>query len=110
MKTRIFLDWQYIHLNKGISDIAFLLVESIDFDKISVEIVINYYYKLLNNYQKIDYKTFLNDFKNALCSFPFFVCVWFNSEDSDKLLDPVFPIRFMKTLLKYYDYINLFDS
>ena len=23
-----FLDWQYIHLNKGISDITFLLVES----------------------------------------------------------------------------------
>jgi HAD superfamily hydrolase (TIGR01509 family) len=105
-----FLDWQYIHLNKGISDIAFLLVESIDFDKISVEIVINYYYKLLNNYHKIDYKTFLNDFKNALCIFPFFVCVWFNSEDSDKLLDPVFPIKFMKNLLKYYDYINLFNS
>ena len=105
-----FLDWQYIHLNKGISDIAFLLVESIEFDKITVEIVINYYYKLLNNTRKIDHKIFLNDFKNALCIFPFFVCVWFNSEDSDKLLDPVFPIKFMKNLLKYYDYINLLDS
>jgi beta-phosphoglucomutase len=103
-----FLDWQYIHLNKGISDIAFLLVESIDFDKITVELVINYYYKLLNNNRKIDYKIFLNDFKNALCIFPFFVCVWFNSEDSDKLLDPVFPIKFMKNLLKYYDYICLY--
>jgi thiamine kinase-like enzyme len=103
-----FLDWQYIHLNKGISDIAFLLVESIDFDKITVELVINYYYKLLNNNRKTDYKIFLNDFKNALCIFPFFVCVWFNSEDSDKLLDPVFPIKFMKNLLKYYDYICLY--
>ena len=90
-----------------LSFIAFLLVESIDFDKITVELVINYYYKLLNNNRKIDYKIFLNDFKNALCIFPFFVCVWFNSEDSDKLLDPVFPIKFMKNLLKYYDYINL---
>lgn len=105
-----FLDWQYIHLNKGISDIAFLLVESIDFDKITVEIVINYYYKLLHNNQKIDYGIFINDFKNALCIFPFFVCVWFNSEDSDKLLDPVFPIKFMKNLLKYYEYINLLDK
>lgn len=103
-----FLDWQYIHLNKGISDIAFLLVESIDFDKITVELVINYYYKLLNNKRKIEYKIFLNDLKNALCIFPFFVCVWFNSEDSDKLLDPVFPIKFMKNLLKYYDYISLY--
>ena len=102
-----FLDWQYIHLNKGISDIAFLLVESIDFDKITVEIVINYYYKLLNNNQKTDYGIFLNDFKNALCIFPFFVCVWFNSEDSDKLLDPVFPIKFMKNLLKYYEFLNI---
>ena len=98
------MDWQYIHLNKGISDVVFLLVESIDFDKITVEIVINYYYKLLNNYQKIDYEIFLEDFKNSLCIFPFFVCVWFNSEDSNKLLDPVFPIKFMKNLLKYYNY------
>jgi beta-phosphoglucomutase len=104
-----FLDWQYIHLNKGISDIAFLLVESIDFDKVTVEIVINYYYKLLSNTQKIAYEIFINDFKNALCVFPFFVCIWFNSEDSDKILDSVFPIKFMKNLIKYYDYINLLD-
>ena len=46
----------------------------------------------------------MKDLKNALCVFPFFVCVWFNSEDSDKLLDPVFPIRFLKDLMKYYNY------
>ena len=97
-----FLDWQYIHLNKGISDIAFLLVESIDYDEILVDLVINYYYKLLNKNKEINYKNYINDFKNSLCIFPFFVCVWFNSEDNDKLLDPVFPIRFMKNLLKYY--------
>ena len=27
-----FLDWQYTHMGKGISDIVFLLVESINFD------------------------------------------------------------------------------
>ena len=27
-----------------------------------------------------------------------------DSEDNDKLLDPVFPIRFMKNLLKFYDF------
>ena len=101
-KEPYFLDWQYIHLNKGISDIAFLLVESIDYDKILVELVINYYYKLLNNNQKIDYEIYINDFKNSLCIFPFFVCIWFNSEYNDNLLDPIFPIRFMKNLLKYY--------
>jgi|MDTC01.3.fsa_nt_gb beta-phosphoglucomutase-like phosphatase (HAD superfamily)/thiamine kinase-like enzyme len=100
----IFLDWQYIHLNKGISDIVFLLVESIDFEIRNVELVLNYYYKLQNEKSKINYEEYMNDFKNALCIFPFFVCIWFNSEDNDKLLDPIFPIKFMKNLLKYYNY------
>jgi hypothetical protein len=39
--------------------------------------------------------------------FSIFLCIWFNNEDSDKILDPVFPIRFMKNLLKYYEYINI---
>jgi thiamine kinase-like enzyme len=100
----IFLDWQYIHLNKGISDIVFLLVESVDFDPITVEVVLNYYYKLHNEKFELSYETYLRDVKNALCVFPFFVCVWFNSEDGDKLLDPVFPIRFLKNLMKYYNH------
>ena len=99
-----FLDWQYIHLNKGISDITFLLVESIDFDPFIIDIVIKYYYKLITETRKLSWKHYMTDFKNSLCLFPFFVCVWFNSEDSDKLLDPVFPIKFMKNLLKYYSY------
>ena len=100
----IFLDWQYIHLNKGVSDIVFLLVESIEFDITTVELVVNFYYKLQNESHPISYDTYMNDFKNALCIFPFFVCVWFNSELGDKLLDPVFPIKFMKNLMKYYNY------
>ena len=100
----IFLDWQYIHLNKGVSDIVFMLVESIEFDIITVEMVVNFYYKLQNEIYPISYDTYMNDFKNALCIFPFFVCVWFNSESGDKLLDPVFPIKFMKNLMKYYNY------
>tara|TARA_X000000950_G_scaffold193517_1_gene233323 strand:- start:15855 stop:18251 length:2397 start_codon:yes stop_codon:yes gene_type:complete len=100
----IFLDWQYIHLNKGISDIVFLLVESIDFEIRTIELVLNYYYKLQNEKSKINYEEYMKDFKNALCIFPFFVCIWFNSEDNDKLLDPIFPIKFMKNVLKYYNY------
>ncbi len=100
----IFLDWQYIHLNKGVSDIVFMLVESIEFDIMTVELVVNFYYKLQNESRSISYDTYMNDFKNALCIFPFFVCVWFNSESGDKLLDPVFPIKFMKNLMKYYNY------
>jgi len=100
----IFLDWQYIHLNKGVSDIVFMLVESIEFDIMTVELVVNFYYKLQNESHSISYDTYMNDFKNALCIFPFFVCVWFNSESGDKLLDPVFPIKFMKNLMKYYNH------
>lgn len=99
-----FLDWQYIHLNKGVSDIVFLLVESVDFDKNIIDIVVKYYYTLIKETREISYETYMKDFKNALCIFPFFVCIWFNSENSDKLLDPVFPVKFMKNLLKYYDY------
>lgn len=103
-KYPILLDWQYIHLNKGISDIVFLLIESIDFDIVTVNLVINYYFKLQYEFAKISYKDFMSDFKNALCIFPFFVCVWFNSENPDKLLDPVFPLKFLKNLVKYYNY------
>jgi HAD superfamily hydrolase (TIGR01509 family) len=100
----ILLDWQYIHLNKGVSDIVFLLIESIEFDKTNVDLVVNFYYKLQNEVHAIPYHTYMTDLKNALCIFPFFVCVWFNSESRDKLLDPVFPIRFIKNLMKYYNY------
>ena len=100
-----FLDWQYIHLNKGVSDLVFLLVESIKFDVNLVTIAEKYYYRLLiESGYDYDYNTYLMEFKASLCMFPFFVCVWFNSEDSEKLLDKVFPMRFMKNLLLYYDY------
>ena len=99
----VFLDWQYIHLNKGVSDIVFLLVESVDFDPITVEIVLNYYYTLHYEKFQISYKIFMQDFKNALMVFPFFVCVWFNSEDYDKLIDPGFPRHFLRNLMKYYN-------
>ena len=100
----ILLDWQYVHLNKSVSDIAFLLVESVEFDKLTTDIVVNYYYKLHKEKYDISYEEYMNDFKNALCVFPFFVCVWFNSENTDTLLDQIFPIRFLKNLMKYYNY------
>ena len=106
----IFLDWQYTHLNKGVSDLVFLLIESITFDPITVELVVNYYYKLQNENYPISHEKYMEDFKNALCIFPFFVCVWFNSEDIDTLLDPIFPIKFMKNLMKYYNYYLRFGG
>jgi len=102
--TPYFLDWQYIHLNKGVSDIVFLLVESIEFDANIVDIIVKYYYQLCKEKHHIEYSEYMHDFKNALCIFPFFVMVWFNSEPSDTLLDNTFPIKFMKNTLKYYEY------
>ena len=40
----------------------------------------------------------------SLCMFPFFVCVWFNSEEMNKLIDSTFPLRFIRNLDKYYQY------
>lgn len=103
-KTPIFLDWQYLHLNKGISDIAFLMIESLKFDKNICDLVLNYYYQLICEKRKLNKEEYMRDFRNSICNFPFFVCVWFNSEESDKLLDKTFPLRFMKNLLDYYRY------
>jgi beta-phosphoglucomutase-like phosphatase (HAD superfamily)/choline kinase len=99
--TPIFLDWQYINLSKGISDIAFLLVESTDYSEILCDVIIKYYYTKSNMYD--NFNDLMLDFKISLCVFPFFVMVWFNSENRDNLLDTVFPIRFMKNLLKFYN-------
>lgn len=99
--TPIFLDWQYIHLNKGISDIVFLLLESTCFDEDLTDTIIKYYFKKSIMYNKME--DLLFDFKLSLCIFPFFVIVWFNSENRENLLDKVFPINFMKNSLKFYN-------
>ena len=97
----IFLDWQYIHLNKGISDIVFLLIESTNFNEDYIDIILKYYYNKSIMYEKFDDLMF--DFKLSLCIFPFFVMIWFNSENRDNLLDKVFPIKFMKNTMKFYN-------
>ena len=104
-KEPYFLDWQYIQLNKGVSDIVFLLVESINFDSKISDLILNYYFRLLKEkHPNICYDNYMEDIKHSLCIFPFFVMIWFNSEDNDKLIDKCFPLRFMKNLLKYYNY------
>lgn len=100
-----FLDWQYVNLSKGVTDIVFLLVESINFNIITTTIVINYYYKLIQNHNPFyTYESYLFELKLAFCCFPFFVTVWFNSEDSNILCDKTFPLKFMKNMIKYYEY------
>ena len=97
----IFLDWQYIHLNKGISDITFLLTESIHYNEMIIDIVLKYYFYVSKMYSNFDHLMF--DFKLSLCVFPFFVIIWFNSENRETLLDKVFPIKYMKNVLKFYE-------
>jgi len=101
-----FLDFQYIHLNKGISDIIFLLVESVDFDKNICDIAIKYYYTLLlQNNISYDYEKYKIDLQASLCCFSFFVCIWFNTEDINSLNDKSFPLKFLQNLIKYMDYL-----
>lgn len=97
----------YIHLNKGVSDIVFLLVESLEFNPQVVDCVEAFYYRLWSERlgsSTYPYEAYKRDFCNSLALFPFFVMVWFNSEDPEKLLDTAFPLRFMKNVLKYYDH------
>ena len=97
-----FIDFQYVNLNKGISDIIFLLIESVNFDEKLYINIINYYYeKIKNNISYISYK---KDLKNSLCIFPFIVAVWFNTEDINNLNDKNFPTKFLNNLIKYYEF------
>lgn len=101
----IILDWQYIHLGKGVSDLVFLLVESIDFDiKLCNSIKYLYYKQYSKDNTSYSIEQFDYEFNLSLCMFPFFVCVWFNSENLDKLIDSTFPLRFIRNLEKYYNY------
>ena len=101
----IILDWQYIHLGKGVSDLVFLLVESIDFNIDLCNTIRHLYYKLYSDVNSsYSFKQFEYEFNLSLCMFPFFVCVWFNSEEIDKLIDSTFPLRFIRNLEKYYQY------
>lgn len=97
----VILDWQYIHLGKGVSDLVFLLVESIDFDENLCNIIRHLYLEAISSYS---FNQFEYEFDLSLCMFPFFVCVWFNSEEIDKLIGSIFPLRFIKNLEKYYRY------
>jgi HAD superfamily hydrolase (TIGR01509 family) len=105
-KEPYFLDWQYINLSKGVTDIIFLLCESIDFNKITCDLVLNYYYTLIKSENPLyDYDTYMYEVKLALCVFPFVVCVWFGSEDTNILVNKTFPLHFLKNTMKYMEYL-----
>lgn len=101
-----FLDWQYLNLSKGVTDVVFFMCESIDFDVVMCDLICNYYYMLIKNKNPLyEYSTFMYELKLAICAFPFVVAVWFNSEDPNILVNKTFPLRFLRNYMKYFDYL-----
>jgi len=100
-----FIDWQYIANGKGVQDIVFFIIESFSIENIKeyVELFKQYYYIKLKengiiNYSKEEY---YNDFKNAVCYFPFFVAVWFGTTPTDELIDVSFPLEFIQKFIYF---------
>ena len=101
-KEPYFLDFQYINLNKGISDIIFLLIESVDFDE---DLYINI---ITSNGISYNYNDYKKDLKNSLSLFQFVIAVWFNTEDKNNLTDKNFPLNLMNSSILYY-HLNIID-
>jgi len=103
-----FLDWQYIANGKGVQDLIFFIIESFDIDKIKIVYPIfkHYYYiKLIENDVNYSYSDFENDIKDALCYFPFFVCIWFGTINQDELIDKNFPFFFIQKVFHCFEMI-----
>ena len=81
----VLFDWQYVQFNKGVSDIVFLMIECMDFNKNLFNKIKEYYFNLQNKKFGISREQYEFDFRNALMAFPFLVMIWFNSEDEDDL-------------------------
>jgi HAD superfamily hydrolase (TIGR01509 family) len=100
-----FIDWQYIAHGKGVQDIVFFMIES--FKKETIELYGNifkqYYYIKLKEFGIINYSIdeYNNDFKNAICYYPFFVAVWFGTTPTDDLIDVSFPFLFIQKLIYF---------
>ena len=109
-----FIDWQYVIIGKGVQDIVFFMIESFNIEKVKIlcPIFKNYYYiKLMENgVENYNYDDYQNDFINAVCYFPFFVCIWFGSLNHDDLIDKNFPFFFIQKLFSFIDNDKLFDT
>lgn len=102
-----FIDWQYVANGKGVQDIVFFMIESFNLENIKqyMDICKTYYYiKLkeygIHNYTKEEYN---DDFRDAICYFPFFVAIWFGTTANDELIDISFPFIFIQKLLYVID-------
>lgn len=93
-----FIDWQYNSYGKGIMDIIFLLIESLDSEYLNIHynVIIEYYYNLVSEKIVYDKNEYYNDIKDAICFYPFFVSIWFGTLDINILRDKSFPEFFIK--------------
>ena len=97
----IFIDWQYVHLGKGVQDLVFFLIESFEPDDLARRgpMLVRRYYSKLQIHQSPE--EFAESLKNAACFFPIFVIAWFGSMDPKSLADPTFPSRFLHRLVAF---------
>lgn len=114
----IFIDWQYLVIGKGVADIIFLMIESLDFDSRNKwwDFLLNYYYIKLSEHgvKNYDVNDFEKDILISMCHFPFFVALWFGTVDTDDLIDKNFPFIFIRNYftlleLKRDEINNLLD-
>ena len=96
-----FIDWQYIVNGKGVQDVVFFMIESLDIDcqRMYEDDIKEYYYKCISSSVDYSKETFELDWKYAVCHFPFYVCLWFGSASDEELIDSSFPGRIIPRFL-----------
>ena len=85
----------YITKGKGVQDIVFLIIESIDF-KLEHFVKEFYYQKVKHLFTEEEFEI---DYIISMCYYPIYVAIWFGTLHQDELIDVNFPKRFISKLL-----------
>ena len=105
-----FIDWQYIICGKGVQDLAFFIIESLNNHNIVLweGLLKEYYYVKLHECKVLNYSRtdFHADYIAAICYFPFFVCMWFGTAPDDDLIDKNFPFFYVQ---RFFFFLQLHD-
>jgi HAD superfamily hydrolase (TIGR01509 family) len=104
----VFIDWQYTAYGKGVADIVFLMIESLDVQHLHQweGLLKEYYYiKLCEHANAATYRrdAYEADYLAAICHFPFFVAMWFGTAPQEDLIDPNFPFFFVQRYFGFLD-------
>tara|TARA_Y100000816_G_C25944795_1_gene492809 strand:- start:78 stop:875 length:798 start_codon:yes stop_codon:yes gene_type:complete len=98
------IDWQYISKAKGVQDITFFVIESLEKENNELETYIKEaYYKEITKVVFYSREKFEIDWMISMCYFPFYVAMWFGTLDTNELIDSDFPKRFIER----YKYVLL---